>query len=540
MNRFLFLFLLACYPYLIVSQEVKSPFLVPRDTVFMGESVQKGLLSAKIVGIKEDKKVTGWNFDPSTNGILLQLESRHSFSSRESYGKTILMANPEDFSVGWAKQTKEVDNTIMQAEDMLFMTIKKNTFRLDPSNGNELWKIKQKLYFSLPEEKIGFFYPHGSSSARMSAVNLKTGKKIWETDQERRYGWDDVLLYDPQTLLIATEGISLYNIYNGKNYRYEAKTAYNDAGQMVLVNILGFLSNVFFAAVLDGEVDFFPYQGKVNTSSNIMSNVCIDENGNLYLASADKIACVSNKGETIWDRKLPKKKTSKSSLFLHNGNVYMLNRGYANYNSNPTLMGEAYLASFNMKTGEEQYCETLYAGKEEAVDNFQVVGNTLFLLMNNRIQTYDLAGGTFKGESSVHVNDPMSMSWFVDGGIYVVDGEGHFRDLIDAEPERIHVMTDHNSVVSLNELLMEMKTYPEEDIYRLYLQVNGFTFLHRQGNTLILHGQTPIAELPFEADGFMTPDNTFYHIGKREIWKINISRYPGNGVTGEGKTMHLN
>lgn len=531
MYRFLFLLLVGCYPYLTICQEVQSPFLMARDTILSEGPGGTMPLHAGIIGIGKNQKITGWHLDMPSGGLLLELENNQSFTSGKTYGKTLLMADPDDFSARWDKQIQDPDNAVIQAGDMLFLELKKNTSRLDPSNGNELWKIKKRLYFALPEEKTGFFYPRRLSSKQMSAIDLDTGNEIWETRQNRRYGWDDVFLYDPQTLLIASEGISLYNIRNGEKRAYRAKTSYNDAAGMVLTNVLGFLGGLFWAAISSdddggGEFLMVAYQDKVNTSSNIMSNVSIDESGNLYLGSANRIACISDKGETIWSNKLPKKKTSKSALFLHNGNAFLLNRGYANYNSRPAPMGEAYLASFDMQTGKKRYLEKIYTEKFETVDNFQVIGDILFVIIDKRVQTYDLTDGSFTGELIIdRINLLSGGSWFIDGGIYVKDSTGCFRDIMDVDPELVHVMTAQGDIFSLDGSLAKIKMYGSNDAYSFYLRANGFTFLHHKGATLVLHGQTPVAELPFEADGFLAPGNIFYHIDQDRIWKIDLDRY---------------
>lgn len=527
--HFLFSLFLIGYPFLGECQEIRSPFINTRDTILPDGFGRIGPIHAEITGIENDKTIARWHLDNSSGGMLLELEDKQSFNSGKAYRKTLLMADPHNFSAKWRKEITDVDNRVIQTGEMLFLALKKQTIRLDPANGNELWKTNKRLYFVLPEAGTGLFYPHRLSNDRMCALNLDTGEKRWEAKQNRRYGWDDAFLYDRNTLLIASEGITLFNINNGEKKEYHAKTAYNDAAGMVLKNLLGFMTDLFFTMAFDDGINIATYQDKVNTSSNIMSNVSIDKEGKLYLASANKIACLSDKGEAIWSAKLPKKKSSKSSLFLHNGNAYLLNRGYANYNSRPTLMGEAYLASFDLQTGEKRYLEKIYTDKSEVIDNFQVIGDILFVLMNNRVQTYDLTDGLFTGELTIDmINTFSDGSWFIDGGIYVKDETGGYRDIMDVDPELVHVMTGQGNIVSLNESLAKIKMYSQHESYRLYLQANGFTFLHHNGSTLLLHGQTPVAQLPFEASGFLTHDNIFYHFGRHEVWKIDLNHIPKN------------
>lgn len=522
-KRYLFILLIFINSYLAISQQAHTSILASRDTILMEESAGIHPMHAVIFDIDKSNKITGWHWENLSGRLLLELEEKYSFTLGKSYRKTIISTNLNDFSVEWEKHITESNNRVTLYDEIFFLELKKHTVRLDPANGKELWRIKRKLYFTLPKEKVGFFYSNRLSSDRMWAINLDTGEKIWEKQQNRRYGWDDVFMYDPQTLLIASEGINLYNIYNGYKQSYRAKTSYNDAADMILKNALVALGSLLTEAIFEEP---FPIeiQDKVNTSSNIMSNVCIDENGNLYLASANKIACLSNKGETIWSNKLEKKKTSKSSLFLLNGNALLLNKGHANYNGNSTLLGEPYLASFDMKTGKEWYLAKIFAEKDEAINNFQVIDNTLFLLINHRIQTYDLTDGHFTGEINIDNFFPTIQDVvFIDGGIFVKK-EGNISNIMEIDPELVHLITNEGEIISLDKSLAIINTYDRNDSYKVYLQTNGFDFLHHNGTTYILRGKNIVAILPFEANGFITPQNTFYHFGLNEIWKVDLEK----------------
>lgn len=316
MKKTLVLSVILFYTFIAKSQDIPISFFeTPRDTLISNSLTSGKPLHAQIINVSDNKKIVGWNYYPSVDGIFFQLENNQAFASNKKYSKDLVMVNSQTFSATWNKKVRNMDNSLVSNGDLLFLTLKKKTFLLDITDGKELWNIKKDLYYALPQEKIGLFYPFGNSSSKMTAINLKTGKPIWEADQPRRFGWDDAYLYDPTTLLIAGEGFKLYNIYNGQIFEYKAKTSYSDASQKFWGNMLLAVTTGVVSGLLGGDVSVYSGDYNVNTSSNIMSNVSIDAEGNFYLASVDRITCLSGKGKIVWTNKLPKNKTAKSTLF---------------------------------------------------------------------------------------------------------------------------------------------------------------------------------------------------------------------------------
>jgi hypothetical protein len=93
---------------------------------------------------------------------------------------------------------------------------------------------------------------------------------------------------------------------------------------MVGINILGFIFGLL--------TDTYFYQSQPDVASDMISNLLIDPEGNVLLASRNRISRIDHAGNVLWSSPLPEKITSKSSLFLLDTVVYMINRGYAQYN----------------------------------------------------------------------------------------------------------------------------------------------------------------------------------------------------------------
>lgn len=523
MKRIYILLLVVVSAFSVFAGNADSLFFsAPKDTIAGKNLLTSANLHGKRYSIVGNKKISEWNGFSGTENILLQIDASRFFHwDNKKYLKNLAMLNPETFTIDWTKDIRSIDNSVHVVENNLFVKIKKQTYRLDLADGKELWKLKREFYYALPEKQIGLFYPNGVSSDNLWAVNLNNGRKIWETKQSRRFGWDDVYLYDPETLLIASEGFSLYNIYNGEKGSYKAKTSYSDATKRFWGNMaLAVITTVMLATM--EEVAVVPeFDYRKNISSNIMSNISIDSEGNLYVASLDKISRVSKSGKTLWSRDLPKKETSKSSVFLLNGKVYLVNRGYALYNGSPTRMGRAFLAAYDMETGESVFSEKLSA-KDESVDNFQVIGNTLYVIMNDNILAYGLETGTLI-TSKLTDSERFKQLRFVDEPIFVKTDDGQFIDISQENSEIIWLINGQNQLIAVNEDLLQVDFIERERVFEPSVGANGFLFLRQGRKSVILHNGIAVAELSFAPNGFISAKNRFYQIDTQGITEVDLN-----------------
>jgi hypothetical protein len=149
-------------------------------------------------------------------------------------------------------------------------------------------------------------------------------------------GWNNVYLYNDSLVLISVNGLNGINLATGNSWKYEAKTTRQDIGKLVAKNAAGILLGAFTGIAL--------YQTAPDVATDMVSNILIDPSGDIVLASRDKISRMGSTGTIVWSTPLPEKITSKSSLFLIDSVIYMINRGYAQYNGNFSMIGDPYFA----------------------------------------------------------------------------------------------------------------------------------------------------------------------------------------------------
>src|SRR5690554_7666579 len=127
-------------------------------------------------------------------------------------------------------------------------------------------------------------------------------------------------MLDNATLLISVDGIQAVNLKNGKGWTYKADTSKKEIGKMIGFNAINIILGLIF--------DYYVVQTEPDTYSDMVSNMLIDPSENTILASKDRISKINKSGKIQWSTSLPEKKTSKSSLFLIDTNIFKIGRAH--------------------------------------------------------------------------------------------------------------------------------------------------------------------------------------------------------------------
>ena len=421
--------ILSTFFYSAFAQNLTPVFSVT-DTVTGSSNVTGLPLVAKRFVI--DGKLSDWQWDGVSDNLLLKhnhLTNRgKSFSSKS----TVSMINLQSKDVKWSKSLSYNSSDVRLQSGNLFISEKKKNYSIDPETGNVLWENRNDFYFINPELNIGLGYPLQSMSNNLTAVDLSNGEDLWKMRVNRSSGWDDAYMLNDSVLLISVDGIRAVNLKNGNKWIYKADTDNKEIGKMVGINVLGVLLAIIF--------DSYLYQSQPDVASDLVSNMLIDPNENTILASKDRISKIDRNGQVLWSSSLPKKKTSKSSLFLVDSKVYILNRGHALYNGGFSMIGDPYFASFDLQNGDELFMSPIKE-KDEFVRNFMVVNDILFVVFKDKVVTYSLSDGEVIDEQMFVLEKGEELDRFAGQGVHWKGTDSFYKELIDDFPENNLLMT---------------------------------------------------------------------------------------------------
>ncbi len=488
-----------------------AAFFTVKDTVTGKLHDGKEILAKEYIA---PEKIYEWNIYEPDNDLLLELRTTDKRGRFRNKG-ALYAIKLDDKSIKWQRDIDYGNSETRYDNDFLLLYHKNRIHRLHPETGNSMWESKNDLYFIEPHLNIGLSYPIGNFSDRMSAIDMNTGAELWKQKLDRSYGWDDVYMYNDSLVLIAVNGIHGFNLHNGGNWHYEANTNRKDIGATIAKNVAGAVIGVLTGVVV--------YDPELDIATDMVSNIFIDPAGNIIQASRDKIASLTPQGDENWATPLPKNITSKSTLFLIDNTLYMINKGFAKYNGDFSMVGAPYFAAFNLSDGKQLYLNEIEE-KRDFIRSFQVINNHLFLIFRNKIATYSLADGSFQKELIIETLDKdEQLEEFFVKDIFVKQNDSLFTDLLHVNPELSYVRTDAYRVFGLNDNLELTETYNKEHIFHKTMEYGPFTFITNDDKTNIVLNENhePVAELQTTSRMFIH-GNKLYTIDKESIRETDL------------------
>lgn len=514
MKKALSIILSLCWIVVVNAQQPESGLFAIQDTV-IGKTLSGEKITAKYY--KAPYKIFRWHWDGVSDNLLLQLRQTNKKGTSFKNEGSIVMIDLNDKSVKWSRSVNYNKSEIKQQGKHLFFSEKKRNFCLDPETGNVLWENRNDFYFINPILNIGVGYPVLSMSNNLSAVDLSNGNTLWTKSVDRTRGWNDAYMLTDSILLIAVNGIQALELPTGKSWTYKAATGQKKIGKMIAVNAAGILLGVLTGTAV--------YQSSPDEVTEMNSNMLIDNRNNIVLASRNVISRIGSSGEVLWSTPLPEKITSKSSVFLKDSTVYMINRGYAFYNGGFSMIGDPYFAAFNLNDGSQQYLN-LILEKKEFIRNFQVINDTLFLVFENKIATYSLADGSLLTEKIIGLEKGEQLDAFVESGIYIRQGDFTFLDIAKAYPEQNLMMTSANRIISLTDSLETLITYEKNDIFEKVIDISDYKILTNDEKEFIVCDFSGNPAFKFQASPNMfVANNKLYAFDNYAFWEMDIMQF---------------
>ena len=462
-------------------------------------------------------KLSGWHWDGHSNNLLLELKEPDGKGISFTNKGTLNMVDMETKNVKWARPINYNSSEVRLLGNYYFLSEKKKNYRVDPETGEVLWANRNEFYFIDPFLNIGVGYPLQSLSNKLTAVDLSNGKELWRKKVNRISGWDDAYMLDDATLLISVDGIQAVNLKNGKGWTYKADTSTKEIGKMIGFNAINIILGLIF--------DYYEVQTEPDTYSDMVSNMLIDPLENTILASKDRISKIDKSGTIQWSTSLPEKKTSKSSLFLIDNNVFMINRGYAQYNRNFSTVGTPYFASFDLQSGKQLFLASL-ADKNEFIRNFLVVDDRLFVVFDDKITAHSISDGSVITEKTFALHDGELLDAFVYSGIYWKGNEPFFQELATDFSTHNFMMTSTGRIFVLTNNLETVMVYDQPDLYHKVTGNSQYTLVSNNDTDFILldNSFVPVGTIKASPDLLMKEDNLFY-FDADSFWEINLNQF---------------
>jgi len=419
-------------------------------------------------------------FDAETNIATVQIKGRRTSGN-------ILQYDMNDKKILWSKKIDYEIHELIKCGNLLILNEYNNAFVIDNRTGENVSKIMNYIYFANPKYNIGvaYFYiaaGEGYYTNDLMGIDLLKGNLLWKRTINRAYGWNDFFFLNDSTLLVAASGLHTINIKNGTGWDYQAitgvKTKPNYTGAILgaLVGGLigGAIGGLIGSAIYYIPLNYAPTLPEPEIISFISSNTLIDSTY-IYFASQEQLAKLDvATGDIVWEYPLPKEWTSKSSIFMDDEVIYMINHGFAIKGGQRINYGKPFIASFNKKTGEQIYLSKMKEDRELIID-FKQMGNEIYLLSQYSIAKYNLETGTMTSKKTFPKEAVGELRYFLNDRLFVSNNSGYFSSITQNNSSNPYFYTSHGKVIAMDNTIT--KTTEVKDFGFRFFRYNDYNII---------------------------------------------------------------
>lgn len=461
-------------------------------------------------------KISKWHWDGVSDNLLLEIKPTDNKKKGFSKHTLLKMIDIKQEKVKWSRSVENSNSEINVLGEYLFFSEKNKNTRINPDTGENMWTDNTDFIFVAPHMNIGIGFPVQSYSNKLSAIDLSTGKRLWRKKINRNNEQTEPYLLNDSIIVIPSDGIQALNLMNGAGWIYKAKTRKSHYGKMIGVNSLGIILGVLTGVTV--------YQAQPDVTSDLASNILIDSNENIIHASRKLISKIDQSGETIWSRALPEKVSSKSSLFVIDSVVYLINRGFALYNNNFSAVGKPYIASFDTFNGKQHYL-TLVEEKGKFIRSYQAVDNKLFLLFDNQVSAYDLIKGVKISENLLSLPEDEKLEYFTEAdSFWRKEGLSYKNMASDLSPYNL-IFTSKGRLIVMTDNLETVITFDKEAVYEEKISNEYYKLITNNDSDYIVlnHLDQTLTELNLSNEMFLK-NNNLYFFDKGSLHEVNFNK----------------
>lgn len=428
------------------------------------------------------ERIHNFYIDTTTNLLSVQLRGTTKNGKwLDNTGKLILFDLINN-TIRWTKKLNYQQGDVEQLNNMIIQSQGNKSFSLNIENGENLWEVKNNIYYVEPFRKVGLGYKfrtaHNDTNI-LEGIDLTNGTSIWNKMLYRPYGWNGVFHLNDSVIVIVSSGLHSVNLRTGLGWDYDTKTGMRDYTPPP--SIAGAASAALsVVSILAGT---FVMSSGNNTVSGIVSNVLIDSS-DIYFASKEKVSRLSHDGQIIWSQPLPEDLTSNSSLFIKGTNLYLVNKGYAYMGYRQINFGTPFFTSFDLVTGKQNFMTTI-KGKRDQISSYIIRNDTILLVFKDKVAKYSMINGSAITEKSFETKAAGELKYFLGSQVYFKT-DSTYKSLAFSDSTKYFLYANNRIILVTNLNLDILDQIDFSQLYIYFLKTKDFKFLAKGNETVVL------------------------------------------------------
>lgn len=422
-----------------------------------------------------------------------------------------------DRRVLWSKKMDYRTGGLSHFNGTMVDTRRNRSYCLDPRTGSELWELKNDISHVDTADHIGIGYRLKASVGRpndLEGVDLRNGNILWKRELGREYGWNDLFHTNDSTLIVVASGLHALDMRTGKGWDYDTETGTKDYSGTIAANAAGVA-----LGVLTG---MFVMSSGASVVHGLVSNALVDSSA-IYFASKEQLVKLDkSSGAVLWKVPFMKKVASRSSIYLADSVIFMVNMGMGYMGSRRLDFGKPFFASYDARTGKELFF-TMMDEKDGQILGHDILDKEVILVFKNKIKKYSMETGAEVIEKEFPKDGHGELQYFLGKNIYTTMESGEIVNLYRADTTKIFVYTDQNKMLSMDEQLNITSTIDRKDLSFSFNKAFGYTFIAQDKHTLIVDGEGKRMAEVGVTQGAILLGRALYHVQDRSLIAIDLN-----------------
>lgn len=455
-------------------------------------------------------------FDTLSKNITIQLRELNKKGTRLKDKGFVILYDINKNEIKWSSRISYLTNYIQQFNSTIFRTTASQSFNLDLEYGYENWSIMNSFHLTDLKTNIGIGYKLSSSTNqpnKLRGIDLNDGDQVWKRKIDRSFGWNDYFYINDSTIIIAASGLHAVNTKTGLGWDYDTETGTKDYTGTIAVNAVG--------AVLGVLTGTFVMASGASIVHDVASNTLVDSSY-LYFASQEKLAKVNKlTGDVLWNQAFNYGYASKSSLFMDDKTIFMINYGYAFMRNTSIDFGEPFISAYDKETGKQRFL-TLLGNHTESILDYQILENKIYLVYKNEITVYSQSSGKLVTKQQFPVNEYGDLKFFVGEQVFMEDSINCLSNLNSLNPNHLFIYTSTGKILFLDQDIKISKEISTDDVNILSFTYKNCKFIKENEYSWIIDNKgNKIAQLNISPNAFVK-DDILYDWIKRRLIKIEL------------------